>query len=80
MCFKGIRKALPVVAIMTKQSIESVAACLLLPTKSLTAESWPFFFVHTYFPLLALSATLCSLHSMSNIVFTSLVQGFRGLG
>lgn len=43
-----------------------------LPTASLTAESCPFFFVHTYFPLLALRATLCPRHSMSNIVLTSL--------
>lgn len=43
-----------------------------LPTVSLTAESCPFFFVHTYFPLLALRATLFPRHSMSNIVLTSL--------
>lgn len=57
-------------------------ASKLLPTVSLTADSCPFFLVQTYFPLLALSATLCPRHSMSNIVLillgTKARTGFIG--
>ncbi len=42
------------------------------PTESLTAESWPFFLVHMYFPLLARSATRRPSHTMSNMVLAPL--------
>lgn len=44
----------------------------VIPGESLTASSWPFFLVQTYFPLLALSATLWLIHSTENMVLADL--------
>lgn len=42
------------------------------PIESLTAASCPFFLVHTYFPLLACSATCRPSHTISNMVLALL--------
>lgn len=46
--------------------------CQHPPIESLTAASCPFFLVHTYFPLLACSATRRPSHTISNMVLALL--------
>lgn len=51
----------------------------VIPGESLTASSWPFFLVQTYFPLLALSATLWLIHSTENMALADLnLEGKEG--
>lgn len=60
------------VCVRKRAKEESCIHARVIPGESLTASSWPFFLVQTYFALLALSATLWLIHSTENMVLADL--------